>query len=182
MRHRPRRDKFNPVAERILREKPIPSSHRYVVLNGATGSLKSRTQAHQIAAGQRDMRLFRRSKIGLNPQMQLQRPHREPASAPPRHVRRFGDFRQPDQSGVKSPRHSLPAGRDGDLHMVDGKIPAHSAISTAWIAIPTIPPTNVPLMRIYWRSRPTALSSRSVTVSASQLRTVSLISRTAASP
>ena len=49
---------------------------------------------------------------------------------------------------------------------------AHSP-STRWSTSPTMPPTSVPLMRIYWRSRPTAASSRAVTVRASQPRIVS---------
>src|SRR6476620_6032821 len=54
---------------------------------------------------------------------------------------------------------------------------AHS-LSTWWSTSPTMPPTRVPLMRMYWRSRPTAASSRAVTVRASQLRMVSETSRT----
>jgi hypothetical protein len=54
--------------------------------------------------------------------------------------------------------------------------------STAWITTPTSPPTKVPLTRIYWRSRPTAFSSRPVTVSASQLRIVSETKVTMPSP
>src|SRR5690348_7547332 len=40
---------------------------------------------------------------------------------------------------------------------------AHS-VSSTWRISPTRPPTSVPLMRMYWRSRPTAASSRLVTV------------------
>ncbi len=48
-----------------------------------------------------------------------------------------------------------------------------SATSTTWMSRPTRPPTSVPLIRIYCRSRPTAPSRRSVTVRASQPRMVS---------
>ena len=58
---------------------------------------------------------------------------------------------------------------------------AHS-VSTTWRTRPTRPPTSVPLMRIYWRSRPTAASSRSVTVRASQPRIVSETSLTIEPP
>lgn len=52
------------------------------------------------------------------------------------------------------------------------------SLSSACRMRPTSPPTNVPLMRMYCRSRPTAPSSLSVTVRASQPRTVSLTSFT----
>ena len=51
-------------------------------------------------------------------------------------------------------------------------------VSRMWIRTPTRPPTKVPLMRMYWRSRPTAASRRAVTVRASQVRTVSETSLT----
>ena len=58
----------------------------------------------------------------------------------------------------------------------------HRAVSSAWIATPTRPPTSVPLIRMNWRSRPTAPSIRSVTVRASQRRTVSETRRTISPP
>ena len=54
----------------------------------------------------------------------------------------------------------------GCAHFRRGRPVAHSA-SSAWRMTPTIPPTSVPLMRMYCRSRPTADSSRAVTVPAS---------------
>ncbi len=54
--------------------------------------------------------------------------------------------------------------------------------SSAWSARPTRPPTKVPLMRMYWRSRPTALSRRSVIVRASHPRIVSLTNLTIEPP
>jgi hypothetical protein len=54
--------------------------------------------------------------------------------------------------------------------------------SSACRLSPTSPPTSVPLIRIYWRSRPTAASSRLVIVCASQRRTVSLTSLTIEEP
>ena len=52
------------------------------------------------------------------------------------------------------------------------------SVSRTWMITPTRPPTKVPLMRMYWRSRPTAASRRAVTVRASQVRTVSETRRT----
>src|SRR5205823_4706471 len=50
---------------------------------------------------------------------------------------------------------------------------AHVSTSIVWRTRPTRPPTRVPLILIYCRSLPTAPSSRSDTVRASQERTVS---------
>ena len=64
--------------------------------------------------------------------------------------------------------------------------PGRSVIQTivmmVWMVRPTSPPTSVPFIRIYWRSRLTAFSIRSVIVSASQLLTVSDTSLTMLSP
>ena len=73
-----------------------------------------------------------------------------------------------------------PRLRAASASCVDARI-AHS-VSSAWRMRPTRPPTRVPLIRIYCRSRPTAASSRSVTVRASQPRTVSDTSLTIEPP
>ena len=90
-------------------------------------------------------------------------------------ARRIGE---PDLAEAPLPRRSH-AGADELQAAVAGgfgeslEIGIAHSVSTTCSTRPTSPPTIVPLIRIYWRSRPTAASSRLVTVCASQPRTVS---------
>src|SRR3546814_13818454 len=87
--------------------------------------LDPRAQRVESLERERNMRLFRRTKIRLCTEVKLAVAEREPAAAAHRHVGRLGQFGQPEQRAEEGTRPLFAADGHGDLHMVDGQCEIH---------------------------------------------------------
>nr|WP_287379509.1 hypothetical protein [Candidatus Microthrix sp.] len=65
------------------------------------------------------MGLAGRAKVGLDPEVNLERSILKPASAPLGQVHRFGHLRDAEHPGVEGDGLVLPAGGHGELHVID---------------------------------------------------------------
>src|SRR3546814_15117874 len=77
---------FDPVAERIFGEEAVAAVDDAVVVGRMARRLDPRAQRVESLERERDMRLFRRTKIRLCTEVKLAVAEREPAAAAHRHV------------------------------------------------------------------------------------------------
>ncbi len=113
--------KFDPVTERIGYVNSMITGEKFVIANLDARIAKRKDQGTQFLHEQGRVRLSRRSKILLDPKVNPEGRHLKPYAAASCERLRFGNLRQPEQSGIKFARFILPTGGHGKLDVVNGK-------------------------------------------------------------
>ena len=112
-------DELDPVAEGVVDVGAFPRGPVGVGAHRHAGGAQGRHQRRQVADDERRVGLAGRTEVLLDAEMHRHRPVAEPAAAPRRQRIGLGHADQAEQRRVEGFGLSLPAGRHGQLHVVE---------------------------------------------------------------
>lgn len=111
-------EQFDPITERIMNESSRITGQRIALVNAIPGLPKDRHEFLKPFDKQPRMGLSSRTKVGLNPEMNLHALIFEPSAASSREFRRFRHLRKPKQLAIKYSSLGFSAGRHRKLYVI----------------------------------------------------------------
>jgi len=115
--------KLDTIAKRIVGIDAIISFQGLIGDDDHAGVVQMPDERYQIADSESGMRLFRRSKVSLHTEVDSQNAVFEPHAAAFCEIGGLRRFLQSEDSRIKTARDVFPAGRHGELHMIQALNP-----------------------------------------------------------